>query len=153
VLACGDDAAAAATAAEAVLLARLPAPDPQALLARELVARILAEPGLTRVEALARASGLGVRRLQRLFGTYVGVSPKWVIRRYRLHEALERLDAGGDVDLPALAVELGYFDQAHFIRDFKHLVGRTPAGYARARRTPSTPAPGTVPRDDAPGSP
>lgn len=136
VLACEDDAAAAAAVAEAFLLARLPAPDPRAELARELVARILAEPGLTRVEALARASGISVRGLQRLFGTYVGVSPKWVIRRYRVHEALERLDAGAAVDLPQLATALGYFDQAHFIRDFKHLVGRTPAAYAREASLP-----------------
>ena len=59
-----------------------------------------------------------------------------MIRRYRLHEALERLDAGTAVDLPKLAAELGYFDQAHFIRDFKHLVGRTPAAYAREAAKP-----------------
>ena len=59
------------------------------------------------------------------------MSPKWVIRRYRLHEALERVNAGHRVDWAALAAELGYFDQAHFIRDFKALVGRTPAEYGR----------------------
>lgn len=132
VLACGDDAAAAAATAEAFLLARLPARDPQAERARDLVALILAEPELTRVEQLAARAETSVRSLQRSFGTYVGVSPKWVIRRYRLHEAIARLDAGRSVDLPRLATELGYFDQAHFIRDFKQLVGRTPAAYARA---------------------
>ena len=136
VLACGDDVTAAVAIAEAFLLARAPKADPQAELAHGLVARILAEPGLLRVEELAERSGLGVRRLQRLFGTYVGVSPKWVIRRYRLHEALERLDAGAAVDLPGLATALGYFDQAHFIRDFKQLVGRTPAAYARGSARP-----------------
>lgn len=149
VLAQGDDAAAAAAAAEAFLLARLPAPDPQAERARDLVAQILAEPELTRVEELARRAGLSTRSLQRLFGSYVGVSPKWVIRRYRLHEAVARLDAGRAVDLPRLAIELGYFDQAHFIRDFKQLVGRTPAAYARAPETPSAPATGTATSDGA----
>jgi AraC-like DNA-binding protein len=35
-----------------------------------------------------------------------------------------------------LAQELGYFDQAHFISDFKKLVGRTPADYERAEAAP-----------------
>jgi AraC-like DNA-binding protein len=38
----------------------------------------------------------------------------------------------GAADLAGLALDLGYADQAHFIRDFKRLVGRPPAGYARS---------------------
>jgi AraC-like DNA-binding protein len=70
------------------------------------------------------------RGLQRLFREYVGVSPKWVIQRYRLFEAAERLSAG-EVDDAQLARELGYFDQAHFIRDFKAVVGRSPQAFVR----------------------
>jgi AraC-like DNA-binding protein len=72
-----------------------------------------------------------VRQLQRLFKEYVGVSPKWVIQRYRLLDAAERVAAGTIVNWADLALELGYADQAHFIRDFKGLVGRSPAEYAR----------------------
>jgi AraC-like DNA-binding protein len=54
-----------------------------------------------------------------------------VIKRYRLHEAAEQLAAGEVVDWPRLALDLGYFDQAHFIKDFKTIVGRTPAEYAK----------------------
>jgi AraC-like DNA-binding protein len=64
----------------------------------------------------------------------VGVSPKWVIQRYRLHEAAERLTADPSIAQSALASDLGYSDQAHFIRDFKSLVGTSPAAYARAAR-------------------
>jgi AraC-like DNA-binding protein len=74
--------------------------------------------------------GLGVRALQRLFREYVGVTPKWVIQRYRLFEAAERLSAG-DADGAVLAHALGYFDQAHFIRDFKAMVGKPPLAFAR----------------------
>jgi len=73
-----------------------------------------------------------VRALQRLFSDYVGASPKWVINRYRLHEAIARVQAGHPVAWAALAQDLGYFDQAHFIADFRRLVGVTPAEYARA---------------------
>lgn len=52
-------------------------------------------------------------------------------RRFRVHEAAERVKAGAPPDWTGLALELGYFDQAHFIRDFRSQVGRTPAEYAR----------------------
>jgi AraC-like DNA-binding protein len=123
-----DEAVAVATRA---LLRRLPAPDPQAALAREIVALADRDRGLRDVAALARASGLAVRSLQRLFAEHVGVSPKWVLRRYRLHEAVARAQGGEALDWAALAQELGYFDQAHLIADFRALVGWTPASYAR----------------------
>jgi AraC-like DNA-binding protein len=127
----GSDLKEGARFAEAFLLERLPLPDPQAVLAREVVGRILADPRLLRAEAVAAVSGLTLRSLQRLFSDYVGIGPKWVIQRYRLHEAVARLDEGKRVDFAQLALDLGYADQAHFIRDFKSLVGRTPQAYAR----------------------
>ena len=135
VLACGDDEPAILALAEKFLLERLPKPDPQAQLARSLVARIRSDPALLRTEALAEQAKLSVRALQRLFSAYVGVSPKWVIQRYRMHEAMERLESGAARDLPALAQELGYFDQAHFSRAFKAVLGRTPGSYARDSAT------------------
>jgi AraC-like DNA-binding protein len=115
---------------ETFLRERLPAPDPLAEQAAAIVARIQAEPQLKRVDALAERAGLGVRRLQRLFAEYVGLGPKWVIRRYRLHEVGERLASGVDIDWVRLATELGYADQAHFIRDFTAMVGESPTRYA-----------------------
>jgi AraC-like DNA-binding protein len=76
---------------------------------------------------------LGKRTLQQLFSSYVGVGPKWVINRYRLHEALERLQEGAHINFAELAMELKYFDQDHFIRDFRKLVGCKPAAYTRLR--------------------
>ena len=130
-LAAGDQARLVA-AAEAFLLERLPVPDPSVARVNRVVDQIMADRDLTRVGDVADRAGIGTRRLQRLFATYVGVSPKWVIRRARLHEAVERLDGGEDVDLGFLARELGYFDQAHFARDFRDAVGRPPTAYARA---------------------
>ena len=119
-----------AAAAEAFLLARLPAPDPDVVRVNRVVDQIMADRDITRVTDVTGRSGIAIRRLQRLFATFVGVTPKWVIRRARLHEAVERLDAGDAVDLAFLARELGYFDQAHFARDFRSAVGRPPAAYA-----------------------
>lgn len=124
------DMHAAAEQAESFLIARFTQPDPQTQVARQIVRRILEDPQLKQAQDVADATGLSLRALQRLFKDYVGIGPKWVIQRYRLHEAIARLDAGTEVDLPALALELGYFDQAHFNRQFKALVGRTPLEYA-----------------------
>jgi AraC-like DNA-binding protein len=125
-----DDARVVEMALELVR-AHLSEPDPNVPTVNGIVALIVAERSITRVDDVAERTGIGKRSLQRLFSEYVGVSPKWVIQRYRLHEAVERLDAGQHVNLAQLAVELGYFDQAHFVRDFKALVGRPPSAYAR----------------------
>jgi AraC-like DNA-binding protein len=105
-------------------------------LAGRLAARVADDRAITRVDDLAGQHGLTVRRVQRLFAEYVGASPKWVIQRYRLLEAAVRVAAGGVLDWADLALELGYADQAHFIRDFKRLVGRSPADYARGLSAP-----------------
>jgi AraC-like DNA-binding protein len=116
--------------AEALLCSVLPERDSLAEQAFTLVSRITEDPGLRRVEALAASSGLTVRALQRLFADYVGVSPKWVMRRARLHEAAERADSGEPVDWASLAADLGYADQAHLTRDFTVTIGVPPTRYA-----------------------
>jgi AraC-like DNA-binding protein len=117
---------------EAFLRARLPAPDPNLDVLAAVVRTMLDDPAVVRVDELAARHAMSPRSLQRLFRRYVGVSPKWVLQRYRLHEAAERIAEGRDGDWAATALELGYFDQAHFIRDFKALVGASPAQYAGA---------------------
>ena len=118
-------------AAAAFFLARLPKPDKTATLADHLVTRILNEPEIKTVDDLVAHAGMGKRSLQRIFNEYVGVSPKWVIRRYRLHEVMERLNSGAQPDWAQLALELGYFDQAHLINDFKSILGYSPTQYQK----------------------
>jgi AraC-like DNA-binding protein len=118
-------------AAEAILRRRIPEPDANVVLVDRIIARIDADREITRIDRLASAVDLSPRALQRLFSDYVGVSPKWVIRRLRLHEAAFRLASAEAFDLAGFAQELGYFDQAHFTRDFTNLVGRAPAQYRR----------------------
>lgn len=116
---------------EAFLSARRPPPDPTVDLVAALVADVAADATLTRVDVLARRWGMGVRQLQRVFADYVGASPKWVIRRYRMQEAAARAAAVERVDWARLAFDLGYSDQFHFSRDFTATIGRPPSGYAR----------------------
>lgn len=128
-----DDRARVA-ALDTFLLSLDPTPDPQADLARDLVQLIRADRTVRRVSDFARAQGLSVRALQRFFSAHVGVSPKWVILRYRIHEALELAGTRDDIDWAALAADLGYADQAHLVRDFTATVGATPTAYAQAAR-------------------
>jgi AraC-like DNA-binding protein len=103
--------------------------DPDHGLVLALTAEMLADRTLVRVAQVTERHGLSTRRLQRLFARYVGVSPKWVLARYRMHDVVAALDAGHAGPLADLAAEHGWYDQAHFTRDFRALVGVTPARY------------------------
>jgi AraC-like DNA-binding protein len=99
-----------------------------------LVGAMIEDRELVRVDQVAALGGVSVRSLQRLFAGYVGVSPKAVLARYRLQDAAAAIDAGEVHDLAGLATSLGWFDQAHFSRDFRAVVGVTPSAYLQRAR-------------------
>lgn len=135
VLGAGDDGARIEIV-EAFLRGRGPATDQNVARVAAMVYGAMADRSILSVDDLVERHGVNKRTLQRLFAKYVGVSPKWVIQRYRLHEAAEKLAGDGAVSQAGLASELGYSDQAHFVRDFKQVVGVSPGVYAKgARRT------------------
>jgi AraC-like DNA-binding protein len=107
----------------------LPAPNPAIAEADQLVTSILEDPAILTVDAFAACTGISKRSLQRIFREYVGVPPKWVIRRYRLHELVERLKAGVRLNWSQVALDLGYFDQAHLVNDFRSVTGYSPRQY------------------------
>jgi AraC-like DNA-binding protein len=87
-----------------------------------------------RVDQLAAAAGVSVRSLQRLFDLHVGVSPAFVIRRWRVIEAAETARHAAERGdewrgWAAVAADLGYADQAHLVRDFRRHLGVSPAAY------------------------
>lgn len=129
ILIASDDGATLTAAANGFFSAHFHALDDSARLAADLVNLILSDPTVRTVDDLAARAGFGKRSLQRLFSEYIGVSPKWVIRRYRLHELLERINSGAQPDYAQLALELGYYDQAHLINDFRSIVGYSPTQY------------------------
>ena len=125
-----QDAEALVATVHTLLRSRLPAvADPRVALVQEVVADIQRSAPDESVAALAERHNLSVRTLQRLFARYVGVGPKWVLQRYRLHDAIEGLDRRRRQDWTRFALDLGYYDHAHFVSDFRALVGRTPAQY------------------------
>ena len=77
----------------------------------------------------ADAAGVSSRHLERLFARDLGFAPKTVTRVLRFQRALRGLMSDPDVPLAELAAASGYFDQAHFIRDFTRFSGGVPRGY------------------------
>ena len=111
-------------------------PDQNYRLVLRIIDAMEFDSGLTRVDQVTERFDIPVRTLQRLFRRYVGAGPKWVLRRYRLQDGAHLLGQGRSDDLATLALDLGYFDQAHFSREFAKEVGMAPLEYARAVMVP-----------------
>jgi AraC-like DNA-binding protein len=89
----------------------------------------LARTGATSVAALAAEAEMSHKKFIRLFTAEVGFTPKRYLRVARFQRVLENIHAAPDVDWSD-AVEMGgYFDQSHFIRDFREFSGFTPSDY------------------------
>lgn len=112
---------------DAFFLERLSVEGSYATFARALEA-LVADPGLT-VEALARSVEVSPRHVERLFARHLGIAPKTLARVVRFQSALRMLMKDPGVPLATVAAETGYFDQAHFVRDFKRMSGGVPRGY------------------------
>lgn len=86
-------------------------------------------PTTVRIAELDGLSSLSRRRLTRLFALQVGMLPKTYARLLRFRRVLAEVHAHPVVSWADVAVDCGYFDQAHLTRDFKHFSGFTPAQY------------------------
>ncbi|RRD48696.1 AraC family transcriptional regulator [Arachnia propionica] len=139
-----DDRARASLLGE-VLATTLRRADPvRVAAAREcgrVAARIQQDRSVRSVTDLADAVGTSPRSLQRMFRQHAGVTPLWMIRRYRLIDAAEAARAGSPTSWGDLAAELGYADQAHLSREFSATIGMSPTRYATSvtALSPSSP--------------
>ena len=111
-------------------IARLLPVDEEGLLVNAIVEYVEGEPEVQRVSQVCEKFAITERTLQRLTARRIGLSPKWLIQRRRLHEAAERLAEVEKPDLARVAADLGYADQAHFGRDFRTVTGLTPGEFA-----------------------
>lgn len=125
---------AAAVAAYGDALRPLLPVDAEGHLVDRVVAFVEDRTDVTRVAQVCEEFGLSERALQRLVHRRVGLTPKWLIQRRRLHEAVAELRAGGATHAE-LAARLGYADQAHLVRDFSRVTGMTPGRFAAMHRT------------------
>lgn len=123
------------------------APGPALLRCEAAVHALEADP-LRPIAGLAAELGVSHGHLDREFTATVGLGPRLVSRILRLRALLAAIDVYAPVDWPGLAAAYGWFDQSHFIRDFRRHTGVTPSAYVTAQRaayTPDQAAPGFVP--------
>ncbi len=110
--------------------------DPAALLPREtgsLLNHYYASR--LRVREFCHAYGVHPRTLERVFNKYVGVSPKLFFRLRRFQRIVSRLMHPEPHSLTTVAHEFDYFDQTHFIKDFKAFSGSSPSRFVKDKRS------------------
>lgn len=101
---------------------------------RHGVEEIARHNGALSIKALTEQMGVSQNHLLTQFRSMVGVSPKALARLYRLKYVLRSIDPIQAVDLMQIAHQSGYYDQAHFNKDFREFTGHSPTDYLRLRR-------------------
>lgn len=99
------------------------------------VAKIIERQGLVTVDELAARTGYSSRQLNRYFVKAVGIPPKHYAKIVQIHSVISAMHAGDTVLLQALSLEFGYFDHAHFTRDFQRFVQSNPGDFLRSKST------------------
>ena len=89
--------------------------------------------GTVPIQELADAAGISLRHFQRRFLQLTGLNPKHYARICRIGHAIHHKELEPDVSWTELALESGYADQSHFIRDFKALTGVVPREFLRGQ--------------------
>lgn len=126
---------------ERVLLARLTEDADPARIVQHVVGRIMAGHGAVPIARLCDEVGISHKHLITLFSRMVGCTPKALGRLCRFAGLLHGIDLTRPIRWTALAHEGGYFDQAHFIRDFAAYTGLGPTDYLRLRQGVQAEAP------------
>ncbi len=107
-------------------LNRLPVEDDRA---QRLSLEISRRKGQISISGLCDFSGIGERKLERIFKRYIGLSPKTFARVVRFQNVVRRIEAASSMSMLDTALDLGYFDQSHMIREFREFAGKSPSAY------------------------
>jgi AraC-like DNA-binding protein len=91
--------------------------------------QILQNNGLVRIEDLSGQLNISRRSLERYFSANVGMSPKYYARVLRFNYAFGLKRANPALDWFDIIYDCGYFDQTHFIKDFRHFTGQPPVAF------------------------
>jgi AraC-like DNA-binding protein len=97
-------------------------------------AEIMRDPGVTNIKEISNEVCISQRQLERKFREIIGIGPKHYLRLTRINRVLKLLEHGQSLDLTSVAYNCGYFDQAHFIKDFKKLTGKNPTLFVEQKQ-------------------
>jgi AraC-like DNA-binding protein len=99
---------------------------PQKQLVQTLKSKIETEGGQVRMRELSESASISIRQLDRLFKAHVGVGPKTFARIIRFQRGLSMLTRDPGCTLADVAAACGYYDQSHFVREFRQYAGVAP---------------------------
>jgi AraC-like DNA-binding protein len=99
--------------------------------------QIAASGGRVPIGLLTQELGWSRKRLVAEFRDHIGLPPKLVARIMRFRRAATLIEQGGSPGLAHVALQCGYYDQAHFVRDFRQFSGATPGAHLRSRFDPA----------------
>jgi AraC-like DNA-binding protein len=114
---------------EAALIRRLSSPTSEMYTIGRALDQFMDSPTVVRVRQIREATGYTPKRFIRLFENYVGLTPKVFCRVRRFQAVLEQISAQRNVNWTHVALDCGYFDQSHLIRDFREFSGVCPSQY------------------------
>lgn len=97
------------------------------------VSEIVRKPDQITFKHLTSKIGYSQKHFISLFKKQVGISPKNYLKIMRFQMAINEIEAADDVDWTAISFDCGFYDQAHFINDFKLFSGFTPAAYLQKK--------------------
>jgi AraC-like DNA-binding protein len=88
-----------------------------------------------RITDFCKHNNISIRKLERMYNKYVGVSASTFSTLNRFHNSLNRLLDQDFSKLSDLAFDHGYFDQMHFIKEFKRFTGNTPKSFVKEKKS------------------
>ena len=97
------------------------------------VNKIVSSPNQMSIEQISNKVGYSQKHLIKLFKDNVGLTPKGFLKIIRFQKAIEEIAAAKEPSWTGIAYESGYYDQAHFINDFKAFSGYTPQQYLQTQ--------------------
>lgn len=97
------------------------------------VSSIIHKPTLRGLHELSEEIGYSQKHFIELFRQQVGVTPKQYLKIMRFQKAIQTIETKENLHWSQIALDSGFYDQAHFIHDFKHFSGFTPNEYLRRK--------------------
>ncbi len=94
---------------------------------------ILQQPHQLAMNRLSEKVGYSQKHLIKIFKEHVGVTPKVFLRIIRFQKAIKEIEINRSANWTSIAFESGYYDQAHFINDFREFSGFTPGQFLKMK--------------------
>ncbi|MBB5218105.1 AraC family transcriptional regulator [Treponema rectale] len=104
----------------------------QKKLFRQIIRLIAEKKGILKISELEVLTGYSARYINHIFENQAGISAKQFCKCIKMHLILQALSTGTEISFSKISSEYKFYDQAHFIHEFKEFTGKTPGEYASA---------------------